>query len=277
MTDNAAQRDNWTHGMGSRWARNATEMESRFVALRDALLAAAAPQPGEKILEIGYGAGGMTAEIARLVGPEGQVTGGDISTTLKSVAEAATAGLENVTLKLADAQSDDLGSGYDAMISSFGMMFFADPVAGLKNIARALRPGGRMVFLCWTDPPANPWFTLNGKVANALFGPLEKPDPNAPGPFGFQNIDRVKGLMAEAGLTDISAHVQDIDIPNSGTARDVARLGFQMGPTFDLARGDADKAEEVVARLAEEFSVFETPDGIVMPSRTVIYSARVAG
>ena len=232
MTDNAAQKDNWTEGMGARWAANAQRIEARFLELREALVDAADPQPGEKILEIGYGAGGMTADLAGRVGPTGHVTGGDISTTLKSVAEEAVAGLDNVTLILADAQTDDLGTGHDAMISSFGTMFFADPVAAFKNIARAVRPGGRLVFLCWTDPKGNPWFAINGKIAQEFFGPLERPHPDAPGPFGFQNIDRTKGLMAEAGLTDIAAHVQNIDMPGKVSLDETVELAFLMSPSM---------------------------------------------
>lgn len=278
MPDNTAQRDFWTDGLGARWARNAATMERSFAALKDALLEHAELEPGERVLEIGFGGGGMSATMAEQVGPGGHVHGVDISETLKAVADAATARHDNVTLALADAQEGDLGSGYDAMVSSFGMMFFADPVAGLRNIAAALKPGGRLTFLCWTEPPKNPWFALNGKIAAETFGPLEVPPPDAPGPFGFQNIDRTLSLMSEAGLTGVASAVQDIMIDQFATANDVAELGFMMGPNFDLARQanyDADAINDLKAKLAEAFRDFETVDGVRLPTRTVIYSARV--
>lgn len=279
MSDNSTQKQEWTEGLGARWANNATDMEQLFAPLKDALLFDADPRPGDRLLEIGCGAGGMTAKMAARVGPSGHVHGIDISPTLKAVAEATTRGLPNVTFDLTDAQSGDLGAGHDAMISSFGMMFFTDPLAGFRNIGRALRPGARITFLSWTEPPANPWFAVNRAVAEGIFGPLDTPEPDAPGPFAFQHIDRVLDLMRDAGLREVEATIEDIDLPAEDAAH-VAELAYKMGPSYALSQ-EADLGEdevmEIIDRLTERFAMFEDEDGMRLPTRTVLYSARVPG
>ncbi len=148
---NDAQADYWEDRAGS-WV-DAEPMTQLMLGgvITDTAIGRLAPVVGEDVLDIGCGPGPTTMQIAAMVRPVGRVTGADISPTMVSVARtrARDAGLGDVSFVVADAQSADLGTDvYDAAFSRFGVMFFADPVAAFANVARALRPGGRLVFAC---------------------------------------------------------------------------------------------------------------------------------
>ncbi|AZM58031.1 class I SAM-dependent methyltransferase [Streptomyces sp. WAC 01529] len=118
--------------------------------LNDRLFEAAAIADGDRVLDIGCGAGGLTRAAARLAG-RGHAVGVDISAPLLERARARTAaeGVKNVTYERADAQTHAFpAGGYDVAISRGGVMFFADHAAAFGNIARALHPGGRLAFAC---------------------------------------------------------------------------------------------------------------------------------
>ncbi|MBW5423889.1 methyltransferase domain-containing protein [Streptomyces sp. BG9H] len=118
--------------------------------LNDRLFRAAAIGDGDRVLDIGCGAGDLTRTAARLAG-RGHAVGVDISAPLLERARARTSaeGVKNVTYEKADAQTHVFpAGGYDVAISRGGVMFFADHAAAFSNIARALRPGGRLAFAC---------------------------------------------------------------------------------------------------------------------------------
>src|SRR3954451_9911879 len=114
------------------------------------------PQPGERGLDVGCGFGDASAEIAALVGPTGSVHGIDAAENFIESAQGEF-GSENVTFAVADAQTDDLGGPYDLVFSRMGVMFFANPVAALRNMRSSLRPGGRYCAVVWRQKPDNGW------------------------------------------------------------------------------------------------------------------------
>jgi len=183
--------------------------------ITDTAIGRLAPVVGEDVLDIGCGPGPTTMQIAAMVRPVGRVTGADISPTMVSVARtrARDAGLGDVSFVVADAQSADLGTDvYDAAFSRFGVMFFADPVAAFANVARALRPGGRLVFACWQDVSRNEWLHLPGAAAVAVSGRMpELPEPGSPGPFSLSDPGRIRAILDGSGYVDVT--VEDLTVP----------------------------------------------------------------
>jgi SAM-dependent methyltransferase len=100
-----------------------------------------------------------------------------------------------------DAQLVDLAGGrpFDAVYSRFGVMFFADPVAAFANIAAAVRPGGRLTFVCWQSEDVNDWIAIPGRIMRSYVADLQLPPPDAPGPFAFQDAARVEEILLAAG------------------------------------------------------------------------------
>jgi SAM-dependent methyltransferase len=167
-------------------------------------VAAARLGPGEAVLDVGCGCGATTLAAARAVGRAGAAHGVDLSEPMLGVARrrAAASGPANVTFAQADAQAQGFPARFDAAISRFGTMFFADQVAALANVRRGLWPGGRLCLATWRGLDANEWLTV---PAGALRGHADLPDVDAeaeaggPGMFGQSDPERVTATLLAAG------------------------------------------------------------------------------
>ncbi|HWA62483.1 MAG TPA: methyltransferase domain-containing protein, partial [Caulobacteraceae bacterium] len=196
---NAGQAAYWNTLAGATWVAMQDKLDRQIAGVGAATIAVLDPRPGEKILDVGCGCGASSLELARAVGATGEVLGLDISAPMLEVARrrAAEAGLAQARFQVGDAQVWPFEPGtYDALFSRFGVMFFADPTAAFSNLRRALKPDGRMTFLCWRTVADNPIMTVPGAAAAKLFPaepPASPPDPNAPGPFAFADGERLRG------------------------------------------------------------------------------------
>src|SRR5262249_6517301 len=149
----------------------------------------------ERVLDVGCGTGQTSIELARRAGPGGAVTGIDISAPMlaRARARAADAGARTVTFLDADAQTHRFDpASLDVCFSRFGIMFFAAPDAAFANLRSALRPAGRLAFVCWQSMRDNPWMLVPLMAAAAHITLPPPPAPDAPGPFSFADADRVR-------------------------------------------------------------------------------------
>lgn len=275
---NAAQAAFWTTGPGRVWAMEHGRLDALMTPATVALLDRAAIRPGESILDIGCGAGATTLAAADRAGPEGRVTGLDISATLLDVARRRAAGRPNVTFLEADAQSHPFAPAtQDLILSRHGMMFFADPAAAFRNLAAALRPGGRIVFLTWAEAGQNPWVREARAAAEARLGAVPPDPPRTPGMFAFAERGYVAGLLAAAGFDDIAAEALRTVLHFDGTAIDAAALAAAVGPVNYVVRvkggTEADRAA-IAADLATRLRPFETPRGLRVPAVMNLFAAR---
>jgi ubiquinone/menaquinone biosynthesis C-methylase UbiE len=166
-----------------------------------------APEPGQRVLDVGCGTGPTTVELARRVAPGGSALGIDIAPSMLVAARARAGreGVENAKFVAGDAQSDDLGNGtFDAVFSQFGVMFFSDPASAFANLRRALRDGGRMAFACWQDIFSNEWMFVPGSAVVAVTGELPPmPDAGEPGPFSLADPAHIEQVLVGAGFASI--------------------------------------------------------------------------
>ncbi|HKS98951.1 MAG TPA: methyltransferase domain-containing protein, partial [Rugosimonospora sp.] len=204
-----------------------------------------------------------------------EALGLDLSAPMLDVARAlaAAAGVSNVEFVRGDAQVYPLPRRhFDVELSSFGVMFFDDPAAAFGNLLGALRPGGRLAFLCWQDDAANELF---GIAQHALLAHASLPAPTDLAPFA--DTGWVTALLGAAGAQDIQ-----ID-----AVREPSRLGSDVPDVLDymvhmgrfsrqFTQLDAATAERVRAALVDEFSRRQRPDGVWVDSAAWLVRARAA-
>jgi SAM-dependent methyltransferase len=198
---NTDEYEAWNGDSGQRWVADADRRDHILAPVADALLAAAHLTRGEAVVDIGCGCGATTLAAARAVGPAGSAYGIDLSEAMLGVARrrAETSGLSNITLVQADVQTHCFPARFDAAISRFGTIFFADQTAALANIRRGLRPRGRLCLATWQPLVANDWLTIPG-AALLRYGDL--PDASGRGMFAQSDADSVTATLHAAGYAD---------------------------------------------------------------------------
>jgi SAM-dependent methyltransferase len=280
-TANADQVAFWNAEPGQNWVTHQADLDAVQREITERLIEACAPQPGEAALDVGCGAGASTFALAAAVGPSGRALGLDISAPLIARAEERRRelGVANADFALGDAQEHRFEPGrFDLAASRFGMMFFADPVAAFRNIARGLRPGGRLVFVAWAGPEHNPWFAQPARIAIDRLGPVAPSPPDAPGPMAFRDAERVLGLMRAAELAQCRARALEVELHHPGGLDAALRLLAGVGMIPSILRekgGTAEDRAAILDRLRVELDEFRSEDGIRVPARVILYSAAV--
>jgi SAM-dependent methyltransferase len=256
----------WEASEGEHWASNADRYTKMLANFGDVVTAAAAYATGERVLDVGCGNGDLSIAAARAVEPSGSAVGIDLSPAMVSVAvgRAASESLENVSFTVANASSfDPEPSGFDVLVSRFGVMFFDDPTAAFAHLRSLMAPGGRMVFVCWQELLANDWVMVPGAaVAEVLPLPIGG-DPTAPGPFAFSDPDRTSRILTAAGFTRPEVAATTATLWMGDTAGDAVAFLRTTG----LGRAvfaDAEPAlvAEATARAVRVLVPFESASGV---------------
>ncbi len=273
------ERDYWNSDVGRVWTDHQSELDRLFSEVSALLLDRAAPGLGERVLDIGCGAGATTLAAQEATGENGQALGADISAPMLARAtERAKAESSRAHFILADAQTHPFAPDhFDLAMSRFGVMFFDDSTAAFRNIARALRPGGRITFVCWAAARDNPWFAINGRITQARLGPLPQTAPDAPGPFRFAETADVVAMLQAAGLSDCAGQSVECDLHHPGGLPGAMELAEHLGPLSRMRRERAVPQADVDAVLDEmrdAYASFIVPDGIRIPARLNLFTAR---
>lgn len=267
---NVAAAQGWDGPAGDLWAEKADLFDAGVARYREPFLAAAAIGPGHDVLDVGCGTGETTREAARLSGT-GAVVGVDLSSRMLDLARRRSAGLPNVRFVQADAQVADLGT-VDRVISRTGVMFFGDPAAAFRNLARALRPGGRTAFAVWGPYEEQEWIVAF-RTAAAGGRPVPPFPPGAPHPFSLGDPDRVRALLTGAGLADV--RIEGVREPMSFGPDAATAEGMVLG-VVGSAIDELDEPARGAAREAVRATVREHlgPDGVTYRSTMWIVTAR---
>jgi SAM-dependent methyltransferase len=265
--DNSEQIAEWNGALGQRWVAMQRDIDRVVVPFGDAALKMAAPQPGERVIDIGCGCGDTSIEIARIVGQAGAVLGIDVSQPMLEVARAR-GGLANcahLSFREADASETELPTNTDLVFSRFGVMFFSQPSRAFSHLRKSLRTGGRCVFVCWRAPRDNAWAMAPLSAARTALGVTPTPaDPDAPGPFSFADEERLRAILSDAGFGAIDVHRCDVALSLGATPRAAAEAAVQIGPVSRFVREVGVQHVPVILDAIERtLAPFAAPDGHV--------------
>lgn len=264
MTDivNSAQEQAWNGYEGEHWAAHYDRYDAVNTGYNEALLDAAAIGERDRVLDLGCGNGQLTRAAARRA-RLGQATGVDLSDPMLARARdrAAAENVPNASFVQGDVQVYPFRAGsFDAALSRFGIMFFADPVAAFANVRRALRPGGRLAFVCMTR--------LDGTDLGTVFGAMEPylPRPTGPdgtGPTSFADPDHTRSVLSDAGFRDITCTRIEADQIWGRDVADAAEFITGWGPVrHHLEQAAPDDATRAADALTAALQPFTEPGAV---------------
>jgi ubiquinone/menaquinone biosynthesis C-methylase UbiE len=240
------------------------------------------PHPGDRVLDVGCGIGDTTQVLATLVGHEGSALGVDIAPRFIEVARLEAAAMPNVHFEVMDVQAAQFDETFDYAFSRFGTMFFASPVAALRNVRRALEPGGPLCAVVWRRKEDNPWLHVAEEIVKPLIEIPEETDEArcGPGPFSMANADTVSTILKSAGFEEIAFERADVPRKIGNTLDEAIELNLALGPAAEAVRLAGENGDAMRPKLAEllrePLSQFETPDGVIASSSVWIVTARAA-
>lgn len=274
---NADQIAYWNGPGGQRWADRQQNQDLVLAPVADVLLDRADAKVGERVVDLGCGAGATSVAFAQKVGPSGHVLGVDISGPMLARARGITPTGLPVDFVLADATVYPfVPASFDLVASRFGVMFFADPALSFANVRRALRPSGRLAFACWREPRENPFFMAALQAVYEHIPKPPRPGPEEPGPFSFASEARVHRILGEAGFHGIAMEpcnlMLDIAI---GRGLEVAvQSALEIGPA---ARALAEQPPEVVAAatnsIRDALAGYVNEEAVLLPAAVWIVTA----
>jgi SAM-dependent methyltransferase len=230
---NADQIAYWNGPGGQHWADRQQTQDIVLAPVADILIDCAKAKAGERVVDVGCGAGATTIALAQKVGPTGRVLGVDISAPMLARArQIAQAGMP-IEFVLADATVYPFEpASFDLLASRFGVMFFAQPALSFANLRRALRPSGRLAFACWQEPRDNPFFMAPLQAVYKHVPKLPQLGPEDPGPFSFASEARVNRILSEAGFVGVAMEPYDLSLDIAvGRGLDAAvEASLEIGP-----------------------------------------------
>jgi SAM-dependent methyltransferase len=281
---NAEAIDAWDGPLYERFVRFREIVTTGLSAHGEVALRLFGPRPEQRVLDIGCGFGDATQRLAELVGPGGVAVGVDAAPRFIQTArdEAAAAGIEHVSFAVADVQTDALGGPYEVAFSRFGTMFFANPVAALRNVRQELVSGGRLVMVVWRRRIDNDWLYRGQTIVEGIVDrPEQYDEPTCgPGPFSMADADTTTEILVQAGYGEIELRRCDLPILIGRDLDEAIELVMALGPGGEILRLAGERAahlhDEVRAALRAGLAEFQTADGIRAPASTWIVAGTAA-
>jgi SAM-dependent methyltransferase len=269
VSENQSEIECWNGRAGREWAAWQEELDAWMAPITEVLLERAAPKRGERVIDVGCGAGTTTLALGERVGESGHVTGVDVSQQMLARARERASNAPWIELLLGDAASTALPRA-DLVVSRFGVMFFVDPVRAFRNLR-----GERLTFACWRPMKDNPWARVPAEAVAPFTPPAPPPTPESPGPFSFADPDRVQRILDQAGWKDITIEPVDLSTRwgRGGTLASAFEMVTHVGPA---SRRLAEASDPTPGRAAlrEALKPFVKSDGVWVDAAIWIVRAR---
>lgn len=273
----AATRNQWDKSAPG-WNAHSPQIRAWLRQATDAMLDMAGMMPGAQVLDLAAGAGDQTLDIAARVGPTGHVLATDLSASILEFAKANAlqAGYENIDTRAADGESLPVhAASFDAIVCRLGLMFFPDPLRGLHEMHRALKPGGGVCTVVFSNPAANPCIGILLSTAFKHAG-LAARDPYAPG--GLLSLGKpglIDELFRNAGFKNVATTKLDAPFRLASASAYLEFVRASASPIQQiLSKLEASAADAAWAEMEERLKIYETADGWVGPNELLLTAAR---
>lgn len=274
MTNERCER---VHGLwaavAEQWGEYADYVEARATDINKALLDGAAIGPGDVVLELAAGPGGLGLAAAARAG---RVVISDVVPKMVEIAGARSAalGLTNVETKVLDLERiDEPDASFDVVVVREGLMFAVDPSSAVAEIHRVLRPSGRVAVSVWGARSENPWLGLVMDGAAAQLG-HDVPPPGMPGPFSLSDGEALAGLFKAAGFKDVNLTQADAPLRAASFEDWWQRTTALAGPLAGvLAMLPTEAKTELEGRVRAAATPYVTADGIGFPGSARVVTA----
>ncbi len=256
VADNVEATEAWNGPLYEIWMDYRDIVAEGLRAHSEEALAANPPRDGDRVLDIGCGLGDTTVRLAELVGGAGHAHGVDVAERMveTAIAEAAEAGIENVSFATCDVERASFDQTFDYAFSRMGTMFFANPVAALRNVRVALAPGGLLNMVVWRSKLDNDCMRrAELVVAEYLDEPEESDAPRCgPGPFSMANADTVSDVLTHAGYKHIRLARQDLPYKIGNSLEQAVGFNLALGPAAEVLRMWGERVEEIRPKIAND-------------------------
>ena len=241
-------------------------------------------KPKDKVVDVGCGFGDTAIELAKRVGPEGSVLAIDCCDAflVHGRTDAKAAGLSNVEFVEGDVQVYPFQPENDFCFSRFGTQFFDNPVAGLRNMRRSLKPGALMTMIVWRWIDDNPWLGIPKAVVLDYLPPVKPGVPSCgPGPFSMADPEMVTMQLKAAGYDEIAFERIDAKVMVGRDAEDAMAFQLALGPAGEVYREAGAEAERhhgaITSALKAKLAQYQVDQGILMDSSSWKVTARNPG
>jgi SAM-dependent methyltransferase len=273
---NRAEVEYWNGPGAQRWLAEQARLDHALGPLEEPALERAAPQPGEQVVEVGCGCGASSLVLAERVGPRGSVRAFDVSKPMLERARERARAFPWLTFTAADAATFAFDGRADLLYSRFGVMFFDAPEAAFANLRRALRPSGRLCFLCWRVVEDNPWYAEPMQAAARVVGAPPTTVADAPGPFALAARDRVERILRTAGFTGVDVEASSKTMRLSTTGLDAAvDFAVSAGPVSRILLDvDPETRKRVRASIEDTLRPHVVGQTVALGTGTWVVTAR---
>ena len=255
----------WHHWMPvlRAWMAPATEL----------MLQLAQVDTGKRVLDVAAGDGDQTLTAAQRVGATGHVLAIDLAPNLVAIIEenARKTGLNNVEARVMDGENLELpDASFDAAISRLGVMYFPDPVKGLNEMARVLKPNGRAAVLVFSTPDKNPFFSIAVSTVRRR-AQLPPPQPGMPGPFSLGAPGILAETFRKAGYRDIEAQTVSVPLRMKSAVECLRFEQESFGALHAMMAGMSEDAKrDTWSEIEEGLRAYDSEHGFESPSEVII-------